>query len=116
MSNIYSFQDAWMGRAWVMRNITSGNEKWKAVFYEKFGVETEVWPNTVSTALIRSGSSGKYFVLYFNVLTKANTIELVIGDYNMTCCGQRRTWWAYANAQADQGLRCPLTEILDIVV
>ena len=31
-------------------------------------------------------------------------------------CGQRRTWSACAFAQADQGLRCPLTESMDIVV
>ena len=31
-------------------------------------------------------------------------------------CGQRRPWSACAFAQADLGLRCPLTESMDIVV
>ena len=31
-------------------------------------------------------------------------------------CGQRRLWSACANAQADQGLRCPLTVSMDAVV
>ena len=32
-----------------------------------------------------------------------------------TFCGQRRPWSACANAQADLGLRCPLTEAVDTV-
>ena len=31
-------------------------------------------------------------------------------------CGQRRSKSACANAQADLGLRCPLTELMDILV
>ena len=31
-------------------------------------------------------------------------------------CGERRSWSACANPQADQGLRCPLTESINTVV
>ena len=117
----------------------SSRPNWPAIIYFRVFVDVELirlrektlrcWPKTTemhflcgtgikrttNLAVITRISSlpvkdGKFYFLFFYWYFIFLIVQQhrKIGHYDL--CGQRRPWLACAVAQADQGLRCPLTD------